>query len=1698
MHNDIPVSLEFVNANVVIPKFEKNTITLKIIESTSPGTIITKLHVSGNYSLKYSTSAETPIFAISEIGELILMQTLDREQNDSHYIVIVAETATLPPLFAYCEVYIHVTDENDNYPKFDNTIYVAEVAENTDKVVSLLKITATDDDTGSNGDVRYYFDDESKNIQNMFDIDIYTGWITLLSSLDREVQSEFNLKVIVTDNGHPKHDSKVPVSIKIIDYNDNGPEFKLPIDNIHVFENALPGTVLTNFILIDADIENQPIDYYITSGDNQSQFQIGKTGELFISRALDREQTSFYNLSVLATDGKFTAKANVEVHVKDINDNMPYCLKPRYHVTINESIHIGAPLLEVKAMDFDSNIDFKLRYYISGNASDDFLIGKETGVIKVAKTIDREQIPKYKFLAHVQDGKEFIRECVSEIIITVTDVNDNFPIFSMDNYIVSIQEDAQLQTLITKVHATDKDFGMNRKIKYSLSGPKSNYFKISKSTGIIKLEKNLDRETISIYNLTVKAEDFGNPPLFSTAYILINILDINDNPPEFSLRQYSSHVYENVTNGFEVCSVYATSKDIGVNAEIFYYIISGNEQRKFNINSSTGVLSVNGTLDYENTNYYLLTVQAIDGGSPPLSNVAFVNISIDDVNDNTPIFTQNSYRVNVKEDLLVDSPIINVKAEDDDSNLNGIIKYRIAKGDSLNQFAINKSNGSICLARSLDRETISNYTLEIEACDFGTPERCNSVELIILVLDANDNAPIFAQTNYSIILQENRPLGYIFFTFQVSDADEPPNSTPFTFDIRSGNEGGIFRLEQDGSLSTASRFNHKLQDEIQLHIRVFDNGTPPLYSDTWVTIKIIEESQYPPIVTPLEITVNSYEDEFSSAYLGRLYASDQDQYDELSFQITPGNEETYQTSKLFKISNKSGEIYSISNLDIGLYKLNVSVSDGKFEVFTTVKINVELITTEMIKDAAIIRFSKISATEFLLSHRKGFIRSIRNVMRCRQKDVILISLQDVSQKPMVKRDTYSSDSNLNVVFAVRKQQIIPTSDEFFSSDEIRLSIMSKEIEIENETNLIIEEIIPSFCLNRENICIHGICKELINLDKNNITTTYTDVISFASPSYSLTKKCVCKSGYGGKYCNESVNACSSEPCPTQRNCLPSESEEGYQCVCPKGYLGKFCEIKSANCINGTCDKNSSTSVSFGGKSYAHYKVNKAKAKNILENQFTYSLQLRTVQQSGTLLYASGKIDYNVLEIVNGAVRYKFDLGSGEGVVVVSSVYISDGAWHSISLERTLNSAKVTVDNKHVSQGSAPGVNGILNIQSNDIFVGAEVRPHPSIIGYEDIQRGFIGCMANIKISEEPLPLYISGGSTIAALKRFTNVEFKCDPANVLVSLGVCGTQPCLNSGICTDLGNDMFKCMCHAQFTGELCEIDLDPCSSAPCLFGGRCENHEPNNYTCICPMHLSGKRCEYGKFCTPNPCMNGGICEEGDGISHCMCRGFTGSNCEIDVNECENQPCGNGATCINEAGSFRCICPSFLTGASCGDPLYSNSITTKLKNFSIAHLSGIISGVTIVLLIITLLCCFAFKKNSSPRVKNSIEKNRSKQKPTTLNSLLDKDNLCKNSSKITNLEINQRPISYSPPNNDSLFISNTSFVNNLDILRSYGSAGDELENIPFEYQKVNRNNQHINMNTSNLNDGDNVHKQEWCEQMHLKTFSENKLNNGT
>lgn len=299
-------------------------------------------------------------------------------------------------------------------------------------------------------------------------------------------------------------------------------------------------------------------------------------------------------------------------------------------------------------------------------------------------------------------------------------------------------------------------------------------------------------------------------------------------------------------------------------------------------------------------------------------------------------------------------------------------------------------------------------------------------------------------------------------------------------------------------------------------------------------------------------------------------------------------------------------------------------------------------------------------------------------------------------------------------------------------------------------------------------------------------------------------------------------------------------------------------------------------------------------------------------------------------------------------------------------------------------------------------------------------------------------------------------------------------------GTCKETVGGAFDCHCHARFSGPLCKEDSDPCSSAPCLYGGTCRaDTTSGNFTCDCPSQMTGKRCDYGRFCLPNPCRNGGICEEGDAEPICKCRGYSGPTCENDIDECLNHPCDNGATCANEPGSFRCICPPNLTGSNCGDPMYSNTIRSRIfsaHNYVLLGGGLIISVVVIVSISVTVCACKKRRRRRHRMSPNGHGKYDGQTgiilNPTDYN----------NRSKMSNLEAvnqqrqQQRPVSYTP-NAEQVPLNNAVFVNNLDTLRSYGSAGDELGGMMQEYTKETNPNQFVNMNSAG-NTSDESHKQ--------------------
>lgn len=1611
-HADVPFSVYIMAPEDVPPLFERKEDKFFISEKSPVATPITRVKTVTNTTVTYrivSGSEESPSFAIDSNGQITVARPLDRETKDNHLIAILAETDSSPPLTALAEISLQVLDENDHPPIFESNPYSISLAENVEEGTSILKVIAHDEDLGSNGEVRYSFGADIGELANVFTVDAYTGWVSTLIQLDKEKQPEYKFQIVATDNGNPKHFTRTSMHVKLKNYNDNAPAFVDDRYEATVNEDALPGTVVVKLETIDKDTDlNTPVEFYITAGDPRSQFQVRSTGEVYVAKALDRETNDRYELNVVGTDGKYVFDTKVTVQILDVNDNPPYCLRYRYREILSEGSHPGTYVLTVLATDYDDEPNAKLRFYLTGENNDKFSLDKDTGVLKTVGQLDRETQAKYSLTAHVQDRDKPVWECSSQLEILVSDLNDNPPKFTMTSYSTTLPEDVEVGTLVTKVHATDDDIGINRKVRYEFIDSADGHFLIASDSGIVTLAKPLDRETKAMYNVTVQALDQGTPQLASVATLIVNVQDINDNPPEFTSKFYFARVPEIVAVGMDVARVLATSKDTGVNAEVYYSIVGGNEHKKFQIDTQTGVITISEQLDYERAKDYFLTIQAIDGGVPPLSNHATVNITVTDCNDNAPIFNEVSYRAAIREDAKIGERVVQVLANDLDSEENGIVTYHIERGDRLKQFVIDEKTGYISVAAGLDRETMSNYVLEVHARDSGTPQLQSFVMVNIEIMDANDNPPLFSQPNYTTVVQEDKPLGHTILKFVVNDADTVPNAEPYTFDFRSGNEGNAFRLEQDGSLRTATKFNSRVRDQYALQIRVFDNGSPPLYSDAWVVVKVIEESQYPPVITPLEVIVNSYMDEYPGGIIGRIHATDRDQYDTLHYSIVPTL--PHLSIDLFQIDPIDGTLVALPRLDVGEYRVNVSVTDGKFDSYAIIKVNVDLVTEKMLENSVIVRFREVSPEDFILSHRKGFVRTVRNAMNCRLKDIVIISVQpssDESVNLIKSRATRQAVHNdLDLLFAVRKSAAMVGPSGFYSSESIREALNQHIEELEESTKLVVEEIVRFKC--NKGYCVYGDCQDRIVLDQTVISPVATDVMSFVSPRHRHKIECSCKEGYAGNHCEIVVNECATDPCPIFKVCVPDSSVQGYTCQCPEGFAGQTCDIDISKCHDESCyiPRNP---ISFSGKSYASYKLDKSQIRQTMEDQLSLSLRIRTVQPTGNLMYAAGKVDYNILEIVNGVAQYKFDLGSGEGLVRVSSVYVSDGQWHEIHLERESNSARLTVDGKHVAHGSAPGINDILNLQSDDFYLGAEVRQHPSILGFEDVQRGFFGCMDDVRIARVSVPLHMSGASSVAVLKLFANVAFSCDTATILVPPGVCGSQPCQNGGTCKELDDENYQCQCHGRFTGLTCAVDTDPCASSPCLYGGRCKIVPGgSDYTCDCVgTSLTGKRCEFGRYCSPNPCVHSGICEEGNTGPICKCQGFAGERCEIDVNECDAAPCVNGGTCVNEVGAYRCICPPSMTGVNCANPVYSTPIISDPFNITWDQLMWIgIALVANVFLIIVFVTCRKIRMKRTRARANNI--NNETRKQIVLNSARPHEHEFKRSSKLSNLEVIQ------------------------------------------------------------------------------------------
>ncbi|NWR73985.1 CELR1 protein, partial [Centropus unirufus] len=617
-----------------------------------------------------------------------------------------------------------------------------------------------------------------------------------------------------------------------------------------------------------------------------------ETGSVVTARSLDRETKDTHVLKVTASDHgsprRRSATTYLTVTVSDTNDHEPVFEQPEYRESIRENLEVGYEVLTIRATDGDAPANANMLYRLlePGAADGVFEIDPRSGVVRTRAPVDREEVSEYHLVVEANDqGKDpGPRSATAMVHITVEDENDNYPQFSEKRYLVQVPEDAPVNSQILQVQATDRDRGSNAQVHYSIvSGNLKGQFYIHSFSGAIDLINPLDYETIREYTLRIKAQDGGRPPLInSSGMVSVQVVDVNDNAPIFVSTPFQATVLENVPLGYSVLHIQAVDADSGENARLEYKLIemapstggapvASDSGFPFQINNSTGWITVAAELDRETVENYHFGVEARDHGVPVMTSSASVSITVLDVNDNNPTFTEKVYHLRLNEDAAVGSSVLTLTAVDRD--VNSVVTYQITSGNTRNRFAITSQSGGglITLALPLDYKQERQYVLTVTASD-GT--RFDTVQVFINVTDANTHRPVFQSSHYTVSVSEDKPIGTSIVTISATDEDTGENAR-ITYIL----DDNIpqFRIDPDtGTITTLMELDYEDQASYTLAITAHDNGIPQKSDTTYVEILILDANDNAPRFLRDRYQGSVFEDVPLSTSVLQLSATDRD------------------------------------------------------------------------------------------------------------------------------------------------------------------------------------------------------------------------------------------------------------------------------------------------------------------------------------------------------------------------------------------------------------------------------------------------------------------------------------------------------------------------------------------------------------------------------------------------------------------------------------------------------------------------------------------------------------------------------------------------------------------------------------------------------------------------------------------------------
>ncbi|XP_019389882.1 PREDICTED: protocadherin-23 [Crocodylus porosus] len=853
------VTIMILDVNDERPQFQRQLYEATVCENKDPGEFVIKVEAvdrdSGiNSLLQYEILPGTGYenFRInSDTGEVMTTASLDREAQEIFSIKVLVRDSGTPSLSSTATVVCRVLDENDYTPEFLLPVSEIQIPENQEPTIVHTAL-AIDMDTGSNGTLRYQI--TGGNVGAYFTLNDTSGKLLATRSLDREDTSNFTLIIECRDLGIPPRSSTTQLQITVLDENDNSPIFAEHHYQTSIREDLEEGSVILELFASDEDDGLNGEVVYSLIDDTLGAFAINSaTGAIITTKALDRETKSQYTFRAVASDcsiqGPRSTTTNIMVYIDDINDNDPVFLQNPYMAYVSAEISVNQTVVTVRAEDVDlgPNGTVVFSFMVPEPM---FQMDTKTGEVTLQEPVPSEGFTTYLFVVASDQG--FPQRTATALLSVSTREQEEEISFSQRLYEITVPENSEAGTSLLTVEAYD-DNSTGESIKYRLFSDNENVFSIDPMTGELRVKepKFLDYELKSKIHLTVLAENGLTSTLCG---ITVLIQDVNDNAPKFEQRYYKTSVWEGQIYSTYIMQIFATDLDSGLNGEIEYSVLSGNENKLFLIDSAQGILAANAILNHEDISSYRLVVQATDKGNPRLSATCIVTIQVVDVNDNAPVI-QVPGKVQVSENAPLGFSVTQVLANDMD--LSPALLYSFS--DNANpaiKFAINQYTGVITLVEPLDFEEAAQYELWIRVSDsiYET-----EAQLTIHILDVNDNPPMFTQDSYQVTVPELTPANTTVLMISAIDRDSEHNGI-ICYKILSSDEG--FSIDyKNGSIFTTQPVTYSGKNSvIQLLIEAKDSGNPALTAVTSVEIQVQDVNNYAPQFTMVLYNLSVSED----------------------------------------------------------------------------------------------------------------------------------------------------------------------------------------------------------------------------------------------------------------------------------------------------------------------------------------------------------------------------------------------------------------------------------------------------------------------------------------------------------------------------------------------------------------------------------------------------------------------------------------------------------------------------------------------------------------------------------------------------------------------------------------------------------------------------------------------------------------------